>query len=84
MARKIEAAVFADMIVDNFDEVLEQAVAQPLVCGVALHPYIVGQPFRLRQLRRALLHIAAHRQEVWFTRPGAIAEYVIGDQNIKS
>lgn len=49
---------FADMVIDQFDEMLDQASAEcPLVLGIALHPYIVGQPFRLRQLRRALQHI---------------------------
>jgi hypothetical protein len=43
--------------------------------GIALHAYIVGQPFRLRALRRALAHIAAHRDVVWLTHPGAIAAY---------
>jgi len=84
VARKVEAAVFADMIVDNFDEMLEQSTEQPLVCGIALHPYIAGQPFRLRQLRRALAHIATHGQKVWFTHPGAIAKYVINTQPTKS
>jgi len=84
VVRRVEAAVFADMIVDNFDEMLEQSTEQPLVCGIALHPYIVGQPFRLRQLRRALTHIVAHGQKVWFTHPGAIAEYVINTQTTKS
>ena len=41
--------------------------------GVALHAYIVGQPFRLRHLKRALRHIAQHRDDVWLTTPGAIA-----------
>ena len=30
--------------------------------GIALHPYIVGQPYRLRHLRRALQHVAAARE----------------------
>ena len=39
--------------------------------GIALHPYIVGQPYRLRHLRRALQHIAAGATGgVWFTTPG--------------
>jgi peptidoglycan/xylan/chitin deacetylase (PgdA/CDA1 family) len=84
VARKIEAAAFADMIVDHFDEMLEQSTEQPLVCGIALHPYIVGQPFRLRQLRRALAHVAAHRQKIWLTSPGAIAEYFINRQTTTS
>ena len=29
--------------------------------GVALHAYLVGQPHRLRHLKRALHHIAKHR-----------------------
>lgn len=74
--RRTDADVFADMIVDNFDEMLEQAQGQPLVMGVALHAYIVGQPFRLRHLRRALRHIAAQRERIWFTTAGAIADHV--------
>ncbi|MEM6427004.1 MAG: polysaccharide deacetylase family protein [Cyanobacteria bacterium P01_D01_bin.128] len=75
--RRASAAEFADMIVDNFDEMAEQANHQPLVFGIALHPYIVGQPFRLRHLRRALTHIAdqarQHPEHIWLTHPGAIA-----------
>ena len=54
VARQMDAKDFAQLIVDNFDEMLEQARRQPLVMGIALHPYIVGQPYRLRHLRRAL------------------------------
>lgn len=31
----------------------------PQVMGIALHPYLVGQPYRLRALRRALTVIAS-------------------------
>ncbi len=76
VARQMDAKDFAQMIVDNFDEMLEQSRRQPLVMGIALHPYIVGQPYRLRHLRRALQHLCEHRREVWFTTPGAICEAV--------
>lgn len=72
VARKDGAAQFADMIIDNFDEMLTQSEQQPLVMGIALHPYLVGQPYRLRHLRRALAHIAAHRDQIWLTRAGDI------------
>ena len=75
VARKDEAAQFADMIVDNFDEMLAQSQSQPLVMGIALHPYLVGQPYRLRHLRRALCHIAAQRDAIWLTQAGAIHAY---------
>jgi len=74
VARQMDASDFADMIVDNFDEMLRQCGAQPLVMGIALHPYVVGQPYRLRHLRRALEHIAARPQQVWLTTPGAICD----------
>jgi peptidoglycan/xylan/chitin deacetylase (PgdA/CDA1 family) len=78
VVRRMGAAEFADMIVDQFDEMLEQSAAGPLVMGIALHAYIVGQPYRLRHLRRALAHIAKHRSDVWLTTSGAIAEHVAG------
>jgi hypothetical protein len=42
--------------------------------GIALHPYIVGQPYRLRHLRRALKHVIASKR-VWVTTPGAICDF---------
>ena len=47
---------FADMIVDQFEELLEQSERQPLVFSLSLHGFIVGQPFRLRPLRQAIKH----------------------------
>jgi hypothetical protein len=63
------------MIVDQFDEMVEQSAGEPLVMGIALHSYIVGQPFRLRQLRRALRHVVARREAIWITTAGAIAAH---------
>jgi allantoinase len=77
VARQASGAEFADAVIDAFDEMLEQSQAAPLVMGVALHPYIVGYPHRLRHLRRALNHIAAKREHVWLTKPLEIAQHVI-------
>jgi hypothetical protein len=78
VGRKENGADFADMIVDQFDEIRELSEARPLVMGVALHAYIVGQPHRLRHLKRALRHIARHRDSIWLTTPGAIAQHCMG------
>ena len=77
VARQMDAKDFAQMIIDQFDEMLAQSARQPLVMGIALHPYIVGQPYRLRHLRRALRHIdaAAAHGGVWLTTPGAICDH---------
>ncbi|MCH2393883.1 polysaccharide deacetylase family protein [Oceanibaculum sp.] len=77
VARKVEGDVFADMIVDAFEEMLRQSENQPLVFGIALHAYIVGQPHRLRHLRRALSHIASRRDDIWLTHAGAIATHAL-------
>lgn len=73
IARKDSPADFTALITDTFDEMFEQAAQQPLVMGIALHPYIVGQPARLRHLRHALDHICAHREDIWLTTAGEIA-----------
>ena len=75
IARKVEGADFARMITDAFDEMIDQSARAPLVMGVALHPYIVGQPHRLRPLREALRHVAARTDEIWLTTSGGIAEH---------
>lgn len=75
VARKDGAREFAEMIVANFDEMLEQSEGQALVMGVALHPYILGQPYRLRHLRAALAHLATPRDAVWIARAGEISAW---------
>ena len=77
VARQMDGKDFAQMIIDQLNEMLDQTQAAgsaPLVMGIALHPYLVGQPYRLRHLRRALQHVAAARDQgkVWMTTPGAI------------
>lgn len=78
VARQMEAPAFFDMVLDNLEEMLEQSRAQPLVMGIALHPYLVGQPHRLRHMRRALERLAALRDTggIWMTTPGAICDHV--------
>lgn len=80
VARQMDGKDFAQLIVDQFDEMLEQSERQPLVLGIALHPYIVGQPYRLRHLRCALEHIAAARDanKIWMSTPGSICRHVAG------
>jgi len=76
VARQMDGRDFADMIVDNFDEMLRQSRDQPLVMGIALHPYLVGQPYRLKHLRRALKYLTKSSKRAWWTTPGAICDFV--------
>jgi peptidoglycan/xylan/chitin deacetylase (PgdA/CDA1 family) len=77
VARDHSGREFGDMIVDQFEELLEASDKQPLVFALSLHGFIVGQPFRLRPLRKAIKHCVEHKHadRVWFTRAGEIANY---------
>lgn len=76
-SHRVSMGEFATMIRDQFHELREQSRHQPLVMGIALHPWLVGQPFRLRQLREVLQELAGFGADdgVWWTTPGAIAEH---------
>jgi allantoinase len=66
------------MILDQFETMLELSERAPLVCGVSLHTFVAGQPFRLAQIERALRELLAtpdFAARVWVTTPGAIARY---------
>ncbi|WP_424812528.1 polysaccharide deacetylase [Roseococcus sp. YIM B11640] len=76
VARKDGADQFAQMLIDDFAERIQQTSdGVPQVMGIALHPYIIGQPYRLRALRRALATIADERDKVWITTAGAIFDH---------
>jgi allantoinase len=71
------AEAFADMIIANYNEMIRQSCKQSLVYGIALHAFIMGQPFRLLALRRALEHITRSNDTTWFATTGAIADHFI-------
>jgi allantoinase len=69
---------YADILIDQFDEMLAQSKSAPVVFCLSFHPYFAGHAFRLRQLRRVYQHIRAHANEVWFARTGEISRHVLG------
>lgn len=77
IGRQVGAREFADMIIDEFDEMLLAAEERPLVMSIVVHSFISGAPFRLRQLVRALQHLVDHREDVWFTTPRGIYDATI-------
>ncbi|MFK7992888.1 MAG: polysaccharide deacetylase family protein [Granulosicoccus sp.] len=76
VGRKLESPAFRDMIMDAFDVMLEESTRHPLVMGIALHPYIMGYPHRLKSLEQALRYILQHFDErVWISTASAINEH---------
>ena len=72
----IEAEDFAQIIIDHFDTLWREGEEQGRVVCVALHPYIMGQPHRIRHLEWALRHIAKH-DGVWLATGKEIAEWYL-------
>lgn len=75
VGRRLTASGYADTIIDQFDELMRVSRDQPVVFPISLHTFVMGQPYRMAQLRRALDHIMARRDEIWVTRPVDVARY---------
>jgi peptidoglycan/xylan/chitin deacetylase (PgdA/CDA1 family) len=68
-------ADYAEMLVDNFDELLRSSKDTSLVFAISIHTFVVGQPYRLARLRRALQHMLSHRDDIWVAMPKDIAAH---------
>lgn len=65
---------FLKRICEAFDVLYEEAGRfGGRVMAIALHPFLIGTPARIRILDRALAHIASH-DHVWFARGHEIIE----------
>jgi len=56
---------FAEQVSDQFDLLYKEAETQGgRLMTLSLHPWAIGQPYRIGALERALQHISSHR-DVW-------------------
>ncbi|MFT7137197.1 MAG: allantoinase [Akkermansiaceae bacterium] len=74
-----EADDFAQMVIDHFDTLWREGADHGRVVCIALHPYIMGQPHRIRALERALRHVVSH-DKVWMATGAEIADWYLSDQ----
>jgi peptidoglycan/xylan/chitin deacetylase (PgdA/CDA1 family) len=72
--RGVPVGRWLTMVIESFDRLYEDGAQSGRVLALALHPYLVGQPFRIRYLERALAHIAA-RDDVWLATGGEIVDW---------
>jgi allantoinase len=52
-----EGAYWAQKCIDQFDRLRQESVRRPKVMGIAIHPYVSGQPFRMKYLEAVYDHI---------------------------
>jgi peptidoglycan/xylan/chitin deacetylase (PgdA/CDA1 family) len=64
---------FYRRICETFDVLYEEGARNGRVMAIALHPFLIGAPHRIRTLDRALTHIAGHGK-VWFATGSEIIQ----------
>lgn len=71
-------ADFRQALVDQFAQLRSEGEAGPRVMGFGVHPFLSGQPYRLRYLREALEHMQQF-DDVWFTTADEVADWYGGE-----
>ncbi len=71
-----DADTFVDMCKRQFDVLYAEGAQSGRVMSMALHPYVMGQPHRIKQLDELLGYIGSH-EGVWHTTADDIAEFYI-------
>ena len=66
---------YTDILIAQFDQLLEESEESGLVMCIPLHAYLVSQPHRIRAFERMLQHVAAHQDDVWCTTATEIAQW---------
>src|SRR5882672_1119530 len=78
-APSISIADFHQRIRDAFDVLYDEGERNGRVMAIALHPFLIGVPHRIRTLDRALQYIAAHGK-VWFATGSEIIDAYRGQE----
>ena len=76
--RHYEGEYFVRMCKGQFDQLYEEGAESGRVMCIAIHPYVLGQPHRIKYLDEVLSYIMGH-DGVWQTTADEIAEYYIAN-----
>ncbi len=60
-------------IIDQFETLYAESASVARVMGIPLHPFLAGQPLRIKYLRRAMAHMKT-QERTWFATGSEIAE----------
>ncbi len=76
VGKSLSGEDFYQMIVDQFDTLYEESKESGRVMAIALHPFVIGLPFRIKYLDKALEYIRGHK-DVWITTSDEIADWYL-------
>lgn len=74
-----EADYFEQICKDQFDVLYQEGETSGRVMCVALHPYLMGQPHRIRYLAGIIDHIVSH-DKVWVATGRDIADWYLANR----
>jgi allantoinase len=80
VGKSVSGEEFYRTVVDQFDQLYEDSARSGRVMALALHPFVIGQPFRHRYLAKALEYITSH-DGVWLATSDEIAAHYLGSSN---
>jgi peptidoglycan/xylan/chitin deacetylase (PgdA/CDA1 family) len=66
---------FEQLIVDQFEELYRESEESGRIMAVAIHPFVIGQPFRAKYLARALDRVLGQHDDVWLPTTDEIADW---------
>jgi hypothetical protein len=74
VAKSLSGEDFYRIVADQFDQLYEDSAQSGRVMALALHPFVIGQPFRTKYLAKALDYITS-RGDVWLATSDEIAAH---------
>jgi allantoinase len=68
---------WADQVTDAIEFLLDEATTQTAgrLVTLNLHPWVIGQPHRIRHLERVLECLSRHRDAIWNASPSMIVDH---------
>jgi allantoinase len=69
---------FYQLLVDQFEVLYAESAQSARVMCVAIHPFVVGQPFRHKYLQKFLELIAA-KDDIWLTTSDELADWYLSN-----
>jgi peptidoglycan/xylan/chitin deacetylase (PgdA/CDA1 family) len=74
VGKTVSGPDFQQIVTDHFDVLYAEGAGRPRVMALALHPFVIGQPFRAKYLDKVLEYVAGH-DDVWLTTSDDIADW---------
>lgn len=76
LGKSLSGDDFVKVVTDQFDTLYAEGETSGRIMAIALHPFIIGQPFRITYLAKALHYIAKHH-DVWWATSDEIAAWYL-------